>query len=171
MKNKNIDINKIKVAIFDFDDTLAIHKDKDFYKHRKESDEKFLDFYKNAYLNFDSFYEKIEPCTKSEVLYKLINILRSNGVKMYCLSGMNFSFHMKAKQSFVNKNYGDDIEVISSQSQERKVDAVKIIQRINSCNLNEILFIDDMEENITKLNELGVYASLVNNAEILLNEE
>lgn len=170
MKNKNIDINKIKVVIFDFDDTLAIHKDKDFFKHRSESEEKFLSFYKNAYLNSDSFYEKIEPCIKSELLYKLINILRSNSVKMYCLSGMKFSFHLKAKQSFINKNYGNDIEVISCQSQEQKVDGVKIIQQITNCNLNEILFIDDMEENIINLNNLGVYALLADNVETLLND-
>lgn len=169
MKNKNIDINKIKVAIFDYDDTLAIHKDKDFFKHRSESKEKFLNYYKNAYLNSDSFYEKIEPCTKSELLYKLINILRSNGVKMYCLSGMEFSFHLKAKQSFINKYYGDDIEVISCQSQEQKVDGVKIIQRINNCKLNEILFVDDMEKNVINLNNLGVYALLADDVETLLN--
>lgn len=30
MKNRKIDLENIKVAIFDFDDTLAIHQDKDF---------------------------------------------------------------------------------------------------------------------------------------------
>ena len=41
MDKDNIDINNIKIAIFDFDDTLAIHKDKDFAKHRKESEDNF----------------------------------------------------------------------------------------------------------------------------------
>lgn len=30
MKIENINLDNVKVAIFDFDDTLAIHKDKDF---------------------------------------------------------------------------------------------------------------------------------------------
>ena len=38
MKLDDINLNNIKVAIFDFDDTLAIHKDKDFCKHRRESE-------------------------------------------------------------------------------------------------------------------------------------
>ena len=56
---------------------------------------------------------------------------------------MKFSFHLKAKQNFINKHYGNDIEVISASTQELKLDGVKIIQRLNSCNLQEILFIDD----------------------------
>ena len=39
---------------------------------------------------------------------------------MYCLSGMKFSFHLKAKQKFINKQYGNDIEVISNGTQELK---------------------------------------------------
>ena len=35
-----INLSNIKVAIFDLDDTLAIHKDKDYQKHRNESEEK-----------------------------------------------------------------------------------------------------------------------------------
>ena len=30
MKLGDVDLNNIKVSIFDFDETLAIHKDKDF---------------------------------------------------------------------------------------------------------------------------------------------
>ena len=50
---------------------------------------------------------------------------------MYCVSGMKFSFHLKAKENFVHKYYSNDIEVISARSQELKCDAVKIIKRIN----------------------------------------
>ena len=66
MRIDNIDLNNIKVAIFDFDDTLAIHKDKDFIKYRSESEESFSNWYYNAYKNPNIFYEEIEPCTKSE---------------------------------------------------------------------------------------------------------
>ena len=68
MKN-NLNLENIKVVIFDFDGTLAIHKDKDFVKHRNESEDKRLSYYSNAYQNPNSFYEKIEPCDKSEILY------------------------------------------------------------------------------------------------------
>ena len=44
-----LDLSKIKVAIFDFDDTLAIHRDNYYSKKREEDYEVFLNFYKDAY--------------------------------------------------------------------------------------------------------------------------
>ena len=161
MKIENINLDNIKVVIFDFDDTLAIHKDNDFSIHRRESEEKRLGYYLNAYQNPDTFYEDIEPCIRSQVLYNFINDLRNKDIKMYCLSGMKFSFHLKAKQNFINKHYGNDIEVISASTQELKLDGVKIIQRLNSCNLEEILFIDDRQDVIELLNKNRVKAILV----------
>lgn len=45
MKDINVNLDNIKVAIFDFDDTLAIHKDKEFLKHRAENEETYLNFF------------------------------------------------------------------------------------------------------------------------------
>lgn len=163
-----INLNNIKVAISDFDDTLAIHKDKDYIKHRNENEENLLNYYLNAYLNPNSFYESIEPCNMSKSIFKLINILRKNNVKIYCVSGMKFSFHLKAKEYFVHKYYGNDIEVISTRNQELKVDAAKIISKVNNCNLNEILFVDDIEENIINFNGIGINALLPNDVDSLI---
>ena len=165
MRIENLNLENIKVVIFDYDDTLAIHKDKDFCKHRRESEDKYLGYYLNAYQNPNNFYENIEACTKSDVLYDFIIALRSKGIKMYCLSGMKFSFHLNAKQSFINKYYGDDIEVISTASQELKVDGVKIIQKLNNCRLDEILFIDDRKDVVELLNKSGINSILANDIE------
>lgn len=160
MKNKKIDLSKIKVAIFDFDDTLAIHKDRDFNKHRNETEDNLLNYYLNAYLNPQSFYETIEPCYILSSLQNLIKIFETKGIKMYCVSGMKFSFHLKAKEHFIHKYYSDNIEVISTRTQQLKCDAAKIIGRINECNLNEILFVDDNKDNIIRLNNIGIQALL-----------
>ncbi len=156
MKLTDINLNNIKLVVFDFDDTLAIHKDKDFSKHRRESEENLINFYYNAYNNPNCFYDEIEPCTRSEVLYNLIDILRSKNIKMYCLSGMKFSFHLKAKQAFVNKHYGEDIEVIATSSQELKLIGLKILKKISNCNSDEILLIDDRQDVIDLLIENGI---------------
>ena len=158
----NIDLSNIKIVIFDFDGTLAIHKDKDFNIHRRESEDKFLSFYENAYKFADTFYEEIEPCDKSEILYNFINELRKNNIKMYALSGMKFSFHFKAKQNFINKHYGDDIELVSAGNQQLKLDGIKIIQKHNKCELNEILLIEDLEKTINYLKDNGINAINVN---------
>ena len=165
-----INLNNIKVAIFDFDDTLAIHKDKDYIKHRNENEENLLNYYLNAYLNPNSFYESIEPCNMSKSIFKLINILRKNNVKIYCVSGMKFSFHLKAKEYFVHKYYGNDIEVISTKNQQLKIDAAKIISKINNCNLNEVLFVDDIEENIINFDKIGINALLPGDVDSLIEK-
>ncbi len=77
---------------------------------------------------------------------------------MYALSGMKFSFHFKAKQNFINKNYGNDIELVSAGNQQLKLDGIKIIQKHNKCELNEILFVEDLEETIDYLKSNGVNA-------------
>ena len=163
-----ISLSNIKVAIFDFDDTLAIHKDVDYLKHRNESEEKLLNYYLNAYLQPEKFYEIVEPCDISESIFRLINILRKNNVKLYCVSGMKFSFHLKAKEYFVHKYYGNDIEVISTGNQELKIAASKIISKVNNCNLNEILFVDDIEENIINFDKIGINAILPSDVNSLI---
>ena len=81
---------------------------------------------------------------------------------MYCLSGMKFSFHFNAKKDFINKNYGNDIELVSVGTQELKLDGIKIISKVNNCNLNEILFIEDLEKTVDYLKSNGVSSINVN---------
>ncbi len=57
MKN-NLNLDNIKVVIFDFDRTLAIHKDKNFVKHRNENEDKKLNYYSSTYQNPDNFLKK-----------------------------------------------------------------------------------------------------------------
>lgn len=64
------------------------------------------------------------------------------------------------KENFIHKYYGDDIEIISAGTQELKIEATKIIRKINGCNLNEILFVDDMKENVINFNKFGINALL-----------
>lgn len=158
----NLNLDNVKVVIFDFDGTLAIHKDKNFVKHRNENEDRRLNYYLNAYQNPNDFYIKVEPCDRNEVLYNLIQKLRSKNIKMYCLSGMKFSFHFKAKQDFISKQYGDDIELISVGTQELKLDGIRIISKINDCNLGEILFIEDLEGTVSYLKSKGVNVININ---------
>ena len=92
------------------------------------------------HIKIQIFYEEIEPCDKSEIFYNFIGKLRNKNIKMYCLSGMKFSFHFRAKQDFINKKYGNDIELISVGTQQLKLNGIRIISRVNNCNLDEILF-------------------------------
>ena len=166
MELQDINLDNIKLVIFDFDDTLAIHKNKDFAKNRDESEENFVNFYFNAYTNPALFYDEIEPCIRSESLYKFINDLKNRKIKMYCLSSMKFTFHLAAKQAFINKYYGEDIKIFSTSSQELKVKGVKILKKINNCSLDEVLFIDDKQDIIELLINNGIKAINVKNIKL-----
>ena len=58
--------------------------------------------------------------------------------------------------------------MISTRNQELKVDAVKIISKVNNCNPNEILFVDDIEENIINFNKVGINAFLPNDIDSII---
>ena len=93
----------------------------------------------------------------------IINNLRNKKIKMYCLSGMKFSFHLKAKQTFIDKYYGNDIEVISTSEQELKLKGIRVLAKLNNCKLTEILFVDDNLDVIALLEKNGVKAIHVDN--------
>lgn len=71
---------------------------------------------------------------------------------------MKFSFHFNAKKNFINKNYGNDIELISVGTQQLKLDGIKIISKVNCCNLNEVLFIEDLEDTVNYLKSNSINA-------------
>ena len=162
-------IKKIKLAIFDFDDTLAIHKDKDYVLHRKELGKN--NYYRKAYENPDSFYETIEPCNISKDIYNLICYLRLHNAKIFCLSGMKMSLHANAKQAFINNNYGDDIKLIASSTQSGKVDVVKILQESTGCKPSEVLFVDDLQDVVDSMKEQGYTAFLASQVKDITIDE
>ena len=49
----------VDTLLFDLDNTLATHKDLGFSKHRKKNKEASLNYYLNAYLYPDTFYETV----------------------------------------------------------------------------------------------------------------
>lgn len=151
-------LKDIKLAVFDFDETLAIHRDKDYVEHRKKLGEN--NYFRKAFEHPDTFYETIEPCVISRDMINLIGYLRLHYAKMYCLSGMRMSLHAKAKQHFIDVNYGDDIELISASTQEHKVDVVKILQESIGCKANEVLFVDDLQKVVDLMKEQGYIALL-----------
>ncbi len=96
------------------------------------------------------------------ILYNLVQEIRNRNIKMYCLSGMKFSSHFNAKQNFINKQYENDIELVSAGSQQLKFDGIKIITKANNCSLDEILFIEDLEDTVSYLKKNGINAINVN---------
>lgn len=66
----------------------------------------------------------------------------------------------EAKQHFINKNYGEDIKLVSANTQEYKVDVVKILQESIGCKSDEVLFVDDLQKVVSLMKEQGYVALL-----------
>jgi len=156
-----LDLTNIKIAVFDFDDTLAKHKNENYLKTRQSNKD---NYYLQAYMHPDIFYKEIEPCIAPANLKLLINYCKELGVKVFCISGMRYSLHKQAKEVFLHENYNKDIEFIQVSSQLLKIDAIRVLLKANSLNWNNILFVDDMEENVEMVRELGGNALLPNEA-------
>lgn len=157
----------IKLAIFDFDDTLAVYKDKSYFNHRNEEDT----FYLDAYLYPDIFYDEIAGAYPPEEMKSIVALCKLNKISMYCLSGMRFTLHLEAKKQFIKKHYGENVEVIATSSQERKIDVVKVLKQIHHCDFNEILFIDDFYDNIQRMKALGIHAIVSKEVQTLIETE
>lgn len=166
MRTERLDelhLDRIKVAIFDFDETLALHKDKEYTKHRGATEESFAKFFIAAYTQPDGFYDHVEPCTVNEPLRLLIEKLRERGAKLYCLSGMKYSFHFEAKRAFVKAHYGEDIEMLFAASQEKKLECAKVLAKMNDCRLDEVLFVDDRQDVVELMEQNGILAIQIKN--------
>lgn len=162
-----ISLKTIKAAIFDFDNTLAIHGEKKFMQKWAEDEDRYFLL---SYEDPEHFYDVEEPCAENGELKQLISLCRTVGIKMYCVSGGRSTLNLKAKDCYIRKHYGDGIEVITTAGQERKKDVVRILIRHLGIKPEEMLFIDDMEATLELLRETGITGVHVSQVGELLAE-
>ena len=153
-KPEEIDLTKIRLAVFDFDFTLAEHRNKGYAAYWKELDNSRT-FFREAYLHPETFYEETEVCTAPEAMRALVAYLRARGAKLICLSAMGQSLHARAKQCFIEKHYGPGFELLISGTHEKKVTALQVLQDALGLQPEELLFVDDLHDNVERANQCG----------------
>jgi hypothetical protein len=85
----------------------------------------------------------------------------NSDIKFYCLTQMNYSFGLRAKEKFVHEYYGEDFKVISCGVKELKTESLNIIQYVEDIeNKSEILLVDDIWETVDKTIDCGYRAML-----------
>ena len=156
-------LQNIKVAIFDFDDTLAIHRNSNYIEDHKSDED---GYYLKAYENPQDFFETIEPCTENTDMKNLVGYCRNENIPMFCVTGVRFScLHIPAKNAFIKKHYGDDIELIAAAGQEHKSNVVRVLIRHFDITPEQVLFVDDMQKTLDILKHdtgiIGVHLSEV----------
>lgn len=151
----------IKIAIFDFDDTLALHKNQNYVKDRENAPD--LDtYFLKAFQNPRIFYRVIEPCIAPEGMLSLVGYCRLNKIKMFCVSKMRYSLHQKAKEAFIEDSYGYDIKFVLASSVEKKLEVVRVLSKAYNLKYEEILYVDDCESIVKELKGYGANAISLN---------
>lgn len=144
-----IELDKVKVALWDFDDTLCIH-----YHHgsSKEETHKYnLNVFKYGTKAWDG-------CKPSKTMKGFIDVLKEKGIKQGLISATTSAKHMNSKVEWVLENYGIELENYCVSSFEEKLEMMITIADALSIKREEILIIDDYWENLERAANNGFQA-------------
>lgn len=139
-----LNLDKIKVAFFDFDDTLCIHS-----LHR-EWGVQFSGSIPSTI--FDEF-----RCADNVQMKQFINILVEKGVELHLISVARGAIR-PAKLAWVKEHYG--VSMIDSCTEEIEEKAGKMKEYCESRQLpcSEVLFVDDLWSSVEAAAAVGIRA-------------
>lgn len=127
-----LDLNDIKLAVFDFDDTLCIRK-----RHNPVSRQ---DMYEEALsLGISSF----DDCDYSRHMLMFIKMLEDKEISLGLMSWCEYFSLMKDKAEWVHRSYGVEMENYCVGARECKVVMLKALSRVKHIRESQILLVDD----------------------------
>lgn len=141
----------VKLVIFDFDGTLAIHQNHDYIERRERNG--LQEYFAEAFKHPDTFYETFDPCVSNPQLVKMVELCRTANIPMCCVSGMKSSLHKRAKEAFIHKHYGKDIPLIVAADGKNKPFVAGVLSRVFELKHGEVLELDDEESVIKAMRE------------------
>lgn len=125
-------IAKLKIILFDFDDTLCIHTD-----HTSGGDEE----YNTKMVVGDMSARK--DCQVNEQMALFMNICEEKGIRMGIISTAESFRHMETKQQFIKRMYGVNLENFCVGTQDGKLDMLNAIAAAYVYEKDEIAIVDD----------------------------
>lgn len=141
------DLSLYRLAVFDFDDTLAIHPS---YLY---DDDKFGH---TSCLTGDPNY--YSHSYAPPVMQNLIANLRNECVYLMCLTHESTSLVQPLKQSFLDKWYGPGIELVFTSKPEYKPRDICIKCNMLGIEPCDVLFIDDKIGTVVAARKYGINA-------------
>lgn len=127
-----IQLEKTKMVLFDFDDTLCIHSD-----HRVPDD---LD-YSARVLKGEYAWT---GCKKSTHMEKFMKLCERLGIQMGLISQTVSYQHMQLKHDWVLQNYNIDIGNYCVGTLENKLVVLKALAEAHGFENSEIMIVDDL---------------------------
>lgn len=143
-----IDLNTLKIVLFDFDDTLAI------WENHKTTAEDFS--YMRQVIDFGA--ETWSNCKPNAQMQKFLNMCIQKGVRVGLLSKTVSVLHMLGKAEWVKLNYGVDLENFCVSEMPMKVEMLKGIAEAYHYQPNEVALVDDLWEHTEKAANAGFCA-------------
>ena len=146
---KGILVNKLenlKMVLFDFDDTLAIHS----HGHR------ISDHLMKYMINVHSESKELWNTSKPNIqLKKFMDYLAYKNIPMGLISGVHDCKSAERKIEWVKENYGYSLGNYCVSSQEQKMIELSTIAEVNGLHRSQIAFVDDYYENLGNAEKMG----------------
>lgn len=129
-----MEISKIRYALFDFDDTLCIHKSHYEDEHAQRC------WYSNVLKKSEDLYP---TCITSPHMKTFMDVLYENSIKLGLISAVSFVATSELKIAWVEKHYGHYLQNHCVGSTDAKVDMLIAIADTYGLQRSEILIVDD----------------------------
>lgn len=144
-----INLDNIQLVLFDFDDTLCIHKD-----HRS-SEVKDLQYNINVLrIGADTWND----CDTNPHMKLFMDICADKYIRMGLISATMGYIHSQAKHDWVLSKYGIDLENYCVGTFENKLKIMQAISLAFDIPKNRILIVDDLYENLVRAANDGFQA-------------
>lgn len=143
-----INLNKVEMILFDFDDTLCIRED-----YRNNHDPEYP---KNIILGNPCW----ERCNSNKFLKEFMKLCAEKDIRLGLISA-TFSFkHMERKQEWVKNNYGFELENFCVGSPDSKVQMLQNISKAYNLKPGNILIVDDFYYTLREAANAGFQAAM-----------
>lgn len=144
-----IDLKNLKLVLYDFDDTLCIHK-----CHEDNDD---LDHLYNINILVGGLAAFNDGST-SLFMKKFMDVCARMNIRQGLISAALSYKHCEAKNEWVRRNYDINLENFCVGSANGKIDMMTAIADAYCFDKNEILIIDDYWYTLEKASNLGFQA-------------
>ena len=144
-----INLDKIKIVLWGFDDTLCIHE-----FHSGDSDSKRM-------YNFDVLFNGKDAwnmCKPNIFMKKFMNLCLNKNIKQGLISTTISYKHATGKCEWVRENYGIELENFCVGTYKAKIDMMLAISDAYDYEKYEILIVDGFGENLERAADNGFQA-------------
>lgn len=134
-----INLDALKIVLFDFDDTLAI-----WNTHKCGEDDAE---YVRTVLDFGTL--TWQQCKPNKQMKQFMQMCKDKNIRMGLISKTCTVLHMHGKQQWVKENYGFELENFCVSEMPFKLEMLKGIEKAYGYQRDEIAIIDDFYEHTT----------------------